>query len=323
MNMTTYQQCYTPSSSPRGPTRYLQFPSIANRGTLQQPPKQFPIEPVGPKRNLELDPNGPVLGLGSKTINTQRFLEPKAITASPVPSQITCSLPKQPARDRKYARQARAKVPGRPRSASVYQTKFGSMDSNLINKLVQQVRWTPTSRAAAEEVCLKFPQIEPPPTTLEKKPDQVRMTCQRYEATPMEWQRAVFWDFIQTRGSVHDDDLSEKTYSRPEKLLLKRQSKRMAEHPRSNATLIRKLVIEDQLSNVFVRQCPGYSGFVPRTPTESELTKRPQHSYMVSTMKANYRELPEAEYRKQTFARKGPLSKTVTLTYPFNPYNKV
>lgn len=36
-----------------------------------------------------------------------------------------------------------------------------------------------------------------------------------------------------------------------------------------------------------------------------------------------FRELPEAEYRKQTFARKGPLSKTVTLTYPFNPYNKV
>lgn len=88
-----------------------------------------------------------------------RFLELKAITASPVPSQITCSLPKPPARDRKYARQVRAQVPGRPRSASVYQTKFGSMDSNLISKLVQQVRWTPTSRAAAEEMCLKFPQV--------------------------------------------------------------------------------------------------------------------------------------------------------------------
>lgn len=33
-------------------------------------------------------------------------------------------------------------------------------------------------------------------------------------------------------------------------MMIFRQSKRMAEHPRSNATLIRKLVIEDQLSNV-------------------------------------------------------------------------
>lgn len=33
-------------------------------------------------------------------------------------------------------------------------------------------------------------------------------------------------------------------------MMIFRQSKRMAEHPRSNATLIRKLVREDQLSNV-------------------------------------------------------------------------
>lgn len=35
------------------------------------------------------------------------------------------------------------------------------------------------------------------------------------------------------------------------------------------------------------------------------------------------RELPNKEYRPQNFARKGPMSKTVTLTYPFNPFNKV
>lgn len=33
-------------------------------------------------------------------------------------------------------------------------------------------------------------------------------------------------------------------------MMIFRQSKGMAEHPLSNATLIRKLVIEDQLSNV-------------------------------------------------------------------------
>ncbi|XP_048753015.1 spermatogenesis-associated protein 48-like [Ostrea edulis] len=72
-----------------------------------------------------------------------------------------------------------------------------------------------------------------------------------------------------------------------------------------------------------VRQCPGYAGFVPRKPTAGDLQKRSEPTHMVSTMKANYRELPVDEYRKQTFAKKGPMSRTVTLTYPFNPYNKI
>ncbi|XP_062601218.1 uncharacterized protein LOC134262912 [Saccostrea cucullata] len=322
MTMTTYQQCYAPSPF-RSPVRFLQLPSIVSKGTLQQPPRQFPIEPVGPKRQQERDPEeGPVLGLGTKCINTGRFLEPKEITGSPSPSKIACTLPK-PAVDRKCVRRVRSEVMGRPESVHVLRTKFGLMDSNLINRLAQRVRWTSTSTAAAEEACLKFPQIDPPSTTLEKRANMVRSAGQRYDPEPMEWQRAVFWDFVQSRGVVHHDDLSERTYSQPEKLLLKRLSKGMGEKPRSNTPLIRRLVKEDQLSSIFVRQCPGYSGFVPRTPTESKLTRRPEPTYMVSTMKANYRELPLEEYRKQSFARKGPLSKTVTLTYPFNPYNKV
>ncbi|XP_078337998.1 uncharacterized protein LOC111137733 isoform X2 [Crassostrea virginica] len=290
--MTTYQHCYSPSS-PRGPTRYLQFPSIVHRGSLQQPPRQFPVQPVGPKRNLKLDPEGPVLGLGSRNINTQRFLEPKEIIASPNPSLITCSLTK-PARERKSARRVRPQGTDRPQSHQVHKTKFGSMDSDLIDCLARRIQWKSTSSAAAQEACLKFPRIDPPSSTLETTPDIVRLVGQRYESRPMEWQRAVLWDFIQSRGTVHHEDLKERTYSQPEKLYLKS-----------------------------VRQCPGYSGFVPRTPTESDLAQRPQPTYMMSTMKANYRELPDEVYRKQTHARKGPLSRMVTLTYPFNPYNKV
>jgi len=35
------------------------------------------------------------------------------------------------------------------------------------------------------------------------------------------------------------------------------------------------------------------------------------------------RRFPPQEYRELQFAHKGPLSKTVTLTYPFNPFNKL
>ncbi|VDI08280.1 Hypothetical predicted protein [Mytilus galloprovincialis] len=72
-----------------------------------------------------------------------------------------------------------------------------------------------------------------------------------------------------------------------------------------------------------VRQCPGYAGFVPRQPPKIEMEREPERTHMTSVMKASYRELPNKEYRPQNFARKGPMSKTVTLTYPFNPFNKV
>nr|XP_022345067.1 uncharacterized protein LOC111137733 [Crassostrea virginica] len=244
-----------------------------------------------------------------------RFLEPKEITASPNPSLITCSLTK-PARERKSARRVRPQGTDRPQSHQVHKT----------NLVLHHCAWT--------NPCFSFEQIDPPSSTLETTPDIVRLVGQRYEPRLMEWQRAVLWDFIQSRGAVHHEDLKERTYSQPEKLYLKRQSKKMAENPRNNNVIIQKLVSEDRLSNIFpncsmedanpgVRQCPGYSGFVPRTPTESDLAQRPQPTYMMSTMKANYRELPEEVYRKQTHARKGPLSRMVTLTYPFNPYNKV
>ena len=35
------------------------------------------------------------------------------------------------------------------------------------------------------------------------------------------------------------------------------------------------------------------------------------------------RPFPAEEYTVREFAHKGPLSRTVTLTYPYNPYNKV
>ncbi|OPL20207.1 hypothetical protein AM593_01418, partial [Mytilus galloprovincialis] len=94
---------------------------------------------------------------------------------------------------------------------------------------------------------------------------------------------------------------------------------------------------------VSVRQCPGYAGFIPRQPPKIEMEREPERTHMTSVMKASYRflimllpleilefriesnakELPNKEYRPQNFARKGPMSKTVTLTYPFNPFNKV
>ncbi|XP_069114584.1 uncharacterized protein [Argopecten irradians] len=92
---------------------------------------------------------------------------------------------------------------------------------------------------------------------------------------------------------------------------------------REESARIRSMVQDNMLANVYVRQTPGYAGFVPRAPPEGQMERKSEGAHMVSTMKATYRELPAATYQKQLNARKGPFSKTVTLTYPFNPYNKV
>ena len=91
---------------------------------------------------------------------TCRFLEPKEITASPNPSLITCSLTK-PARERTSARRVRPQGTDRPQSHQVYKTKFGSMDSDLIDCLARRIQWKSTSSAAAQEACLKFPRVRP------------------------------------------------------------------------------------------------------------------------------------------------------------------
>ena len=58
------------------PIKFSQIPSFLHidrctRGLL--PPRQFPIEPVGPRRELELEPeSGPVVGLCTKGVSTER-----------------------------------------------------------------------------------------------------------------------------------------------------------------------------------------------------------------------------------------------------------
>ena len=100
------------------------------------------------------------------------------------------------------------------------------------------------------------------------------------------------------------------------------------------------------------RPMPGYGGFVPRYPVYPENShmcggEQIDLSSMCSTTRSTYRlaghninlviaaylshvnlllncrGFPKEEYRALTFGHKGSLSKTVTLTYPFNPFNKV
>ncbi|XP_063441182.1 uncharacterized protein LOC134721856 [Mytilus trossulus] len=323
---STYRYSYKGDKKTLPPIKYYQLKSIVHRYARQQPPRHFPIEPITPHRILQ-DEKGPALGLGTKGSNTQQYLEPKTITQTPAPQNISSVRPKSSDKTKQNGRKIRNErlTTAGSKKTSLFQTNFGHLDSNYVNSLLHKYQWTSATKQANGEACLPVTKVAPPTSVIEKKADMIRLSGQRYESSVGDWQNAVLWDRIQLRGHVLHADLKEKSIGMPEKILLKRinEGKLAEKRPRINSPKIRKLLEDNKIHKIYVRQCPGYAGFVPRQPPKIEMEREPERTHMTSVMKASYRELPGKEYRPQNFARKGPMSKTVTLTYPFNPFNKV
>ena len=90
---------------------------------------------------------------------------------------------------------------------------------------------------------------------------------------------------------------------------------------------------------------PGYGGFIPRHAVEQHDHPETERvsDWMCSTARSTYRcvtlfattlsgllltiskcrSFPAHEYKVLEHAHKGPFSKTVTMTHPLNPFNKV
>jgi len=69
------------------------------------------------------------------------------------------------------------------------------------------------------------------------------------------------------------------------------------------------------------RRLPGYTGYIPHTPIKRSVT--PTFSYDTTTLNTVHRPFPAAAHDPSPFGRTGVLSRHVTLTYPFNPFNSV
>ncbi|XP_045194686.2 uncharacterized protein LOC123550322 [Mercenaria mercenaria] len=195
----------------------------------------------------------------------------------------------------------------------VTDTKFGPMDMETMEKLYNKYRYTTFAQKAAAECDLQLEKPEPP-TSLDPKADMVRLYAKRYEASTEEWQDAVLWDRLQSRYPTNQH-----RSPRKKKLLNNRQNG--LDERRLN--IIRNLVRTDGLANVFVRKCPGYAGYNSLCPPETKLNDKKNPPEWSTIMSASYGKFPDHVYDKQSFARQGPFSQTVTLTYPFNPFNKV
>jgi len=69
------------------------------------------------------------------------------------------------------------------------------------------------------------------------------------------------------------------------------------------------------------RKLPGYAGYIPNSPLLRP--KTPQFSYDVTTHNSVHRTFPEEEHIKPVFPKSGSMSRHVTLTKPYNPFNKI
>ncbi|XP_071958617.1 uncharacterized protein [Antedon mediterranea] len=314
-NATTYNCSYGFKKIFPPLKKFRQIASIELTKAPKLQPRKFPIEPIGPKRHLEaISPHLP---------NIQLFHD-KPIVRAPAPLDFqvepNLSTGGKPQKYHKPAANISEALPALPEANNVDEYSE-EVDKETIDELCSVFRWKSTTRAATEQACL--PVIEKPPlrTTLEANADLVMSKPKRYESAPRLWQRvATRWDLPQERSTVP---------SISTRKMLTAATHTMDKLPCSNNVPIKentyRLSIDDKLTSTYVRQTPGYAGFVPRTPLEVPMARgRLTADYTPSsTMRSSFRPFPSEMLHRLSHCRRGPLSKTVTLTYPFNPFSKV
>ncbi|KAL5021821.1 hypothetical protein ScPMuIL_000976 [Solemya velum] len=186
-----------------------------------QPSRQFPIEPLNPKRNLNLEPpGGPVLGLGTKGMSTEKFLDPKPILRTYAPQ----CLQYRAARDRREGCKL-SKAEDMPAKCRTFYTKYGKMDP-------------------PRSCYLRFCRLE----------NNVQTSIRRIRLVRTKWQRAVLWDCVQTRPSTNEK--AQQKLRRRKKSASHRSIKHEGGVP-AITSRVRRLSNADDLAKVYVRQCPG------------------------------------------------------------------
>ncbi|XP_063951763.1 uncharacterized protein LOC129277568 [Lytechinus pictus] len=205
-----------------------------------------------------------------------------------------------------------------------------------INQLAIRAFWTSTTRRMTEQACLPVPKFRPPSSTLERNADLVKYRPWRYDVGPATWQEITppVWDRIQERARIKP----RQSYPRPTPVINTTAFTPIPaiNRPKSGKSKLKDggsisvnekitdLVKRERLTSTYVRQCPGYAGYRPRSPLRIPMENLNEPNLrMMTTMKASYRPLMFPLINMDHFLHKGPMSRTVTLTYPYNPFSKV
>lgn len=205
-----------------------------------------------------------------------------------------------------------------------------------ITRLAIRAFWTSTTRRMTEEACLPVPKVRVPTTTLERNADLVKYRPHRYDSTPAYWQKVAppVWDRLQQRAGIRPNMSypspvpGPSMQSCPMPPIPRPKSGRLEENKEKTIfsdSRIKDLINCERLTSTYMRQCPGYAGYRPRSPLRIPMENLHEPNLrMMTTMRASYR--PRLVFPPLGLLQSphmGPMSRTVTLTYPYNPFNKV
>lgn len=181
-----------------------------------------------------------------------------------------------------------------------------------------------------------MPSPPPPETTKETHPDTVsfRFESRRYEPRSELWQefggRPFSWDYVQTRdghhmpGPVHFCSPSKKIAHIPGYMGHVTGGPGEMDNPSSFFVPENKVRSLKPRYSFTARKAniPGYSGCVLYSDYTPACNNDPNH--WRSTASRTYRQHDEVlNNRKSPFTKTSSMSRMVTLTHPFNPFNKV
>ncbi|KAJ8041471.1 hypothetical protein HOLleu_12295 [Holothuria leucospilota] len=321
---TNYNLSYRRSTLSLPPIKFHQIPSIALKEVPKLPPRKFPIEPIGPCRRWER-----LARFQGQLPNIRLFTDKPIVRELPPKTVRSYAIRKLKKGALHYPKLSRAKEEEEEEKSELECDPEDKVASDVIDDLCKRFRWTTTNERAIEGAHLPLPEIPLPSTELEETSNTLMHRPRIFEERPEPWQRiATIWDRCQTRKHVGQSlgNISSAEDQGIEKKKNQTAGKRSQRNLRPDISVIEeiyKLCEKENLTKTFVRQCPGYAGFLPRSPLKYEpMTRVPkQDLYMMSSMAAAYRSLPSCG--KSRYSRRGPMSRTVTLTYPYNPYNKV
>ncbi|KAL9974328.1 hypothetical protein ACROYT_G011351 [Oculina patagonica] len=271
---------------PQNPTRYHTIPRFVLQ-SLKLQPRSFPFNlPTGPHRPTSGMSRPPALGLGN--IRGLKDKRKKDLTAQ----EPSSNLPP---------------IKGKEKEKEKKQLSFSPQ---------MDYREAP----ADEEEIVPLPSHE-------KNADLVRYRAVRNEREPGIWQKiACVWDQFQTRpNQCHQYESDSLFPAIPTSTERMEENQELGSEKGVQETIgMPKMQETGDKKNVqFTRPTPGYKGYVSRYPVEPRPPQGSWDEVFVNFSKLTYRYYPPYEYTKKEFAHKGPVSRLVTTTHPFNPFNKV
>jgi len=322
---TTYKEAYKPAPGDiLPPIKYNQPPGIQHKdiNLHQLPPRQFPVIPCGPHRRRCPDRAlGP--GLGTQDMDTERHLAAKPIVRTLPPRDLVNEVPLLV--KRKLPRHVTRLLHKTPNKDEDFSESIKPFTKEIVDAICHDVTYTSTTRLATEEAKLPMRKVIPPKSTFEINSDMVKNRPHKYEQYPELWQSvACVWDRVQNRPKMTNREVTHQSAKlTPSRLLPRRAPRKDVNEVHQK---INKLVKTEELATPYVPQCPGYAGFRPRSPIEASLRKQRESETHQTIMTTSYRPLPVKEYdiKSAPATNKhhhlGPFSRTVTLTYPYNPF---